>query len=81
MGNKGIFKIKFCVLLTSYVENITEATIFRVFSYPAVGLMDCNPQSYVILPTLSINNMQSPSLSYELIQTIFSVGLFIERIY
>ena len=37
MVNKGIFRVIFCVLLTSYVEIIPEATISRVFSYPDVG--------------------------------------------
>ena len=37
MWNKGIFRILFCVLLKSYVEIILEATISRVFPYPAIG--------------------------------------------
>ena len=31
--------ILFCVLLVSYVEIILEATISRVFSYPALGVI------------------------------------------
>ena len=34
--NQGIFRILFCVVLTSYVEIIPEATISIVFPYPDV---------------------------------------------
>ena len=37
--NQGIFRILFCVLSTSYVEIILEATIARVFYYPDVGVI------------------------------------------
>ena len=37
--NQGIFRIIFCVLSTSYVEIILKAMIYRVFSYPAVGVI------------------------------------------
>ena len=37
--NQDTFRILFCVLLTSDVEIILEATISRVFSYPDVDVI------------------------------------------